>query len=111
MTNYEEIYYDIFQYIDELVHIIKPTNMLMISADGVAPRAKMNQQRSRRFTKEELPEWEMKNLENCGVTKDSIFNSNCISPGTEFMHDLMKAFDFFISEKIANDPQWKNVLF
>lgn len=32
-----------------LVNILKPNKMVVMGLDGVAPRAKMNNQRSRRF--------------------------------------------------------------
>ena len=46
----EEMMSDIFAYIDRCVNnIVKPRKTLFMAIDGVAPRAKLNQQRARRF--------------------------------------------------------------
>ena len=45
----EDMMMRVFAYISRLFDIIKPRRLFYMALDGVAPRAKMNQQRARRF--------------------------------------------------------------
>lgn len=39
---------------------------------------------------------------------ESRFDSNCITPGTEFMEKLQQAFKHFVRLKLSTDPAWKH---
>lgn len=73
----------IFSYVDLLFGKIKPKKLFFIAVDGVAPRAKMNQQRSRRFrTAKEAQELKEKAIRNGEKLPDEkAFDSNSITPG------------------------------
>lgn len=43
LGDFEEVWANIMKAIDEIVHTIKPKQLLFLAVDGVAPRAKMNQ--------------------------------------------------------------------
>lgn len=37
-----------------------------------------------------------------------VFDSNCITPGTEFMYKVDKVLEYMIHKKISEDPLWRN---
>ena len=92
----------VFDYVDKLISIIRPKKLIYLAVDGVAPRAKMNQQRSRRFRAAIesqknseiengiLKEWKRLGLTHPNENKKS-FDSNTITPGTPFMAKLTEA--------------------
>lgn len=73
----------IFNYIEHLYGIIHPKHLFFMAIDGVAPRAKMNQQRARRFrTALDAERAKEKALqEGVSLPKEAAFDSNCITPG------------------------------
>ncbi|XP_037752171.1 5'-3' exoribonuclease 2 isoform X2 [Chelonia mydas] len=119
--NEDEMMVAIFEYIDRLFNIVRPRRLLYMAIDGVAPRAKMNQQRSRRFraSKEGVEGAEEKQrirqeiLAKGGfLPPEEVkerFDSNCITPGTEFMDNLAKCLRYYIADRLNNDPGWKNL--
>lgn len=73
----------IFNYIEHLFGKIQPKKLFFMAIDGVAPRAKMNQQRARRFrTALDAEKAKEKSLrEGVEMPKEAAFDSNCITPG------------------------------
>lgn len=73
------------QIIKEYINTLKPTERLMIAFDGVAPVAKLEQQRSRRF--KSLYQNSLSRLIHKTTAPDP-WNTTCITPGTLFMKML-----------------------
>lgn len=109
----EDIFLDIFKYIDNIMSMIQPRKLIYFAIDGVAPRAKMNQQRSRRFrsARERNEEHKRRLAEDpMYVAADSTpFDSNCISPGTEFMQQLTDALNYYVNERLSSNSLWYDV--
>ncbi|QLL34535.1 hypothetical protein HG536_0G03970 [Torulaspora globosa] len=107
----EEVFAKIFAYIDHLFHTIKPKKVFYMAIDGVAPRAKMNQQRARRFRSAMDAEKALEKAIMRGeeIPKGEAFDSNAITPGTEFMAKLTKNLQYFIHDKITNDSKWREI--
>ena len=107
----EEVFAKIFTYIDHLFLTIKPKKTFYMAIDGVAPRAKMNQQRSRRFRTAMDAEHALQKAIDHGeeIPKGEPFDSNSITPGTEFMAKLTKNLKYFIHDKISNDAKWREI--
>lgn len=106
----KEMLQKIFAYTDHIYRIVKPKRVMYLAVDGVAPRAKMNQQRSRRFRSSRDQEQLMAEiLARTGSIPDEAtrFDSNCITPGTDFMYRLGLAFRKWIEFKCEHDPFWR----
>jgi 5'-3' exoribonuclease 1 len=80
----EEMFVRIFNYIEHLFGKIKPKKLFFMAIDGVAPRAKMNQQRARRFRTALDAEKARDKAIRDGIElpKEEPFDSNCITPGS-----------------------------
>ncbi|KAJ1915500.1 5'-3' exoribonuclease 2 [Mycoemilia scoparia] len=110
---------EVFNCLDRVFSIIRPRKVIYMAIDGVAPRAKMNQQRSRRFRSAQDARIEAE--EDRKVRDEMIsrglqvedhkkrFDSNCITPGTPFMDNLAKCLRYYVAEKLNTDPSWKNL--
>ncbi|CAG7833351.1 unnamed protein product [Allacma fusca] len=105
----EAVFKEIFRYIDFLFKMIKPRKVFFMAIDGVAPRAKMNQQRGRRFRSAKLALDQEAEAIKKGekLPSEERFDSNCITPGTEFMARLHEHLQYFVKVKVSTDPLWQ----
>lgn len=106
-----QIFLNVFEYVAHIFDTIRPQKIFFLAVDGVAPRAKMNQQRARRF-RAALDAEEVKKkaiAKGLEIPAEAAFDSNCITPGTPFMQKLQEQLQYFINKKISEDSSWQKV--
>lgn len=98
----------VVKYVDMMVKLARPQQLLYVAIDGVAPRAKMNQQRARRYGAAKDAAIARAEAAKRGEVYDdeAIFDSNCITPGTPFMMELHEDLQFALRKKLKEDSQW-----
>jgi len=71
--------------IEDYISVIQPSQTVIIAFDGVAPVAKLEQQRSRRYKS-----WYQNEVSKMIFKKetDDAWNTTAITPGTKFMAEL-----------------------
>ena len=75
--------------IEDYIHLIKPSNTIFLAFDGVAPFAKMKQQKQRRYKSDFL---------SSQKNEKSQWSSCNITPGTAFMDYLSSKLETYFSD-------------
>jgi 5'-3' exoribonuclease 2 len=86
----EKMIVAVLEYFEKIIAYVDPTKKTFIAIDGVAPVAKIKQQRSRRFKSvaDKISQDNLKKKFSKPITNH--WNNNAITPGTVFMEKLHK---------------------
>ena len=90
---------EVINYIDKIINLINPKELVYLAIDGVAPMAKMKHQRIRRY--KSIKEQEIKEniAKKHNVSYTKLWNNSAITPGTQFMRKLTKSIIKYIKLK------------
>ena len=91
----------ITQYIDYMIRLTNPSDLVYIAVDGVAPLAKINQQRMRRFGYANNYRHDIYKKYN--IKFNDSWSNIVITPGTEFMFKLHNYIKQYYIRKVAQN--------
>mmetsp|Transcript_61626 Transcript_61626/g.98180 ORF Transcript_61626/g.98180 Transcript_61626/m.98180 type:complete len:910 (-) Transcript_61626:83-2812(-) len=97
--NEQEMIEFMCRYLDMLLTYVVPNKLLFIAIDGAPPTAKLVHQRGRRFTKDY--EMRVKPQATSGDAEEEEWDSNQITPGTQFMRKVTDGLTAYIEQKLA----------
>ena len=146
------MFVNVMQYVDRIFGAVRPRKVLFLAIDGVAPRAKMNQQRTRRFRsagdareRHEIKLQTRKVMKQKEADDDDLadtashlvcihiyhtshiqemlelglpvppeeldreWDSNVITPGTEFMTQLAIYLRFYVAHRVNTCKAWQQI--
>lgn len=120
--NEEQMFDNIRRYLDLLIGIVRPQSLIYFAIDGVAPKAKMNQQRARRFraAQENVRSQELRKKiieemisDNYTLSEETVnytrWDHNVITPGTTFLERVSNAMKAYIVENLLGNELWKDL--
>jgi 5'-3' exoribonuclease 1 len=81
--------------IEEYIELVKPSKTVYVTFDGVAPFAKMNQQRIRRYKSQD-------------ATTTPLWNTTAITPGTTFMTHLSQSIYSYFTPTTPSSTTYQN---
>lgn len=81
---------EVVKYVEHIVHLVSPTETILLAVDGVVPFAKIRQQRLRRFKRD---------------TAKPTWDTSSITPGTAFMENLGQRLHTLC--KSRSHPRWE----
>jgi 5'-3' exonuclease len=84
---------NILEYIDFLIKITRPTRLIYIAVDGVAPIAKIDQQRKRRYKSYYENKFRNDLMTKYSIPHNELWSNVVITPGTQFMEKLHNALN------------------
>eukprot|EP01124_Arcella_intermedia_P007102 TRINITY_DN14308_c0_g3_i3.p1 TRINITY_DN14308_c0_g3~~TRINITY_DN14308_c0_g3_i3.p1 ORF type:complete len:1029 (+),score=289.96 TRINITY_DN14308_c0_g3_i3:12-3098(+) len=123
----EQFMNGVVDYVDTLMALVRPSKLLYIALDGVPPRCKMNNQRTRRYlstknlsgNREDLEQphdsqpppvpVETERPEEALISELLLSDRNTISPGSLFMKTVSECLERYITERLQGRPEWSQL--
>jgi len=99
----KKMFDSVIVFIDNLYKFVNPKKMMYVAIDGVAPRAKMEQQRTRRYRSFKEREIIEKIHDKFKSKLPKYWDTNAITPGTTFMIKLTNYLKHTIPSKFPEN--------